>query len=146
MSPSLDKPWFHFETYQGVPIMQRGRTYRVCDLRFKSIRDARAYIDGVRSHGTGDQIERIAAHLVEEVTRTIGKMFDTSGLANAGLHAGGVVQSPLPKELPEGVIGYTLGGRPVYDGAYLDRVLKRPGSVTFRVRDGQVVRDDADER
>lgn len=46
MAPSLAKPWFPVETWRGHVISQRGRSFRVADIRFKSLRDARAFIDG----------------------------------------------------------------------------------------------------
>lgn len=45
MAPSLSKPWYPVETYCGQVISQRGRTFRVGDVRVKSIHEARALID-----------------------------------------------------------------------------------------------------
>lgn len=45
MSPSLDKPWYPVDTHRGFVISQRGRTFRVVDQRFKSMRLAREAID-----------------------------------------------------------------------------------------------------
>ena len=38
-----------------------------------------------------------------------------------------------PDPLPEGVVGYTFGGKPVYDGDWFDQAMNRPGTITVRV-------------
>lgn len=46
-------------------------------------------------------------------------------------HTGGIIRQPDATPLPEGVVGRTFTGEPIYDGDWFDQQMNREGSITI---------------
>jgi len=70
------------------------------------------------------------------VERTVGALTDmlVNTFPVGQFAAGGIISPPKPKTLPEGVVGFTLGGAPIYDGHWFDERMRTPNSVTIHVK------------
>ena len=55
------------------------------------------------------------------------------GMCEIPMHQGGIVGPPVVRVLPEGVVGYTISGQPIYDGDWFDAKMRTPGSITIMI-------------
>lgn len=77
-------------------------------------------------------MKRFAANAV----RMMGMTFEE--FSRCTFASGGVLAPPAPRPLREGVVGYTVTGNPIYDGAWFDKQMGGGHSVTVRVEGGVI--------
>lgn len=79
----------------------------------------------------------IANMLLRRMAASFGMTFEQ---LSASFHTGGVIKPRPPKPLPEGVVGYTWGGKPIYDGDWFDAQMEKLGpsvTVVVNAKDGK---------
>lgn len=57
--------------------------------------------------------------------------------------SGGLLKPREPQPLPEGAVGRTVTGQPIFDGDWFDKHVSRvgePGTIIVTVQDGKVVK------
>jgi hypothetical protein len=87
---------------------------------------------------------KIIDPMVEGVTAQLKAMIPAGGKMGGGFATGGISKlSATP--MPEGVVGYGQGGKPVYDGEWFDQQMSTLGpGITVKVSGLQAMRDRFD--
>lgn len=75
--------------------------------------------------------EYLATILIRRLATELGMSFEQ---LSERFYTGGVIKPRPPKPLPEGVVGWTFSGQPIYDGDWFDKQMAKGGpTVTVTV-------------